>query len=220
GGSGLSHVRVKICGITSLKDLNMVVEAGADAVGFVIGVPQSPRNLSFDEAERLIKATPVFVETVAVTVHTSLKNLKKIYEKLNPDVIQVHDLRFNEKIRDALVNTRLIGAVQAESESAISAAVDLSKTFDAVLADSHVHGMFGGTGKTHNWSLSRRIRDVIQPKPLILAGGLTPENVEESIRVVKPYAVDVSSGVEFHPGAKDRCRVLEFIERAKEVEVN
>ncbi|MBS7657355.1 phosphoribosylanthranilate isomerase [Candidatus Bathyarchaeota archaeon] len=215
----MSRVRVKVCGITSFKDLNMVVESGADAVGFVVGVPQSPRNLSFDEAKRLIKATPVFVESVAVTVFTNLRSLKRIYEKLNPDIVQVHGLRFDEKIREALPNTRLIGAVQAESESAFSAALKMSKKFDAVLVDSHVHGAYGGTGKTHDWNLSRQIRDIIQPKPLILAGGLSPGNVEEAIRVVKPYAVDVSSGIESRSGAKDRRRVLEFIKRAKEVDV-
>jgi len=215
----LSRVRVKVCGITSFKDLNMVVEAGADAVGFVVDVPQSSKSLSLDEAEKLIRATPVFVETVAVTVFACLKSLKEICEKLNPDLVQVHGLRFNEKIRETFPNTRLIGAVQAKSEGAVVAALDLSKTFDAVLVDSHVHGSYGGTGKTHDWNLSRRIRDVIHPKPLILAGGLTPENVKEAIRVVKPHAVDVSSGVESRPGAKDRYKVLQFIERAKEVDV-
>ena len=101
----------------------------------------------------------------------------------------------------------------------IDKVLEVAKAFEAILMDSPIPGRYGGTGKTHDWELSRRVRDAIHPKPLILAGGLTSENVEEAIRIVKPYAVDVSSGVESHPGLKDRSKVFEFIKRAKEVEI-
>ncbi len=216
----MSRVRVKVCGITSLKDLRMVVEAGADAVGFVVNVAESPRNLPIDEAEKLIKSTPIFVETVVVTVPENLRHLEKIHEKLKPDIIQVHGLSHPYKeIRKRLPAARLIGAVQAKPDLAVDDAVEAMKAFDAVLLDSPVSGKHGGTGRTHDWTLSRRVREAIYPTPLILAGGLKPENVKEAIRVVKPYAVDVSSGVELHPGVKDRNRVLEFVENVKEVEV-
>jgi phosphoribosylanthranilate isomerase len=214
----MSRVRVKICGITSLEDLKVAIEAGADAVGFIVDVPQSPRNLPIRKAQELIRAPPVFVETVTVTVPRNLNRLEKICKMLNPDLVQVHGSSVPHKeIRECLLDRRLIGVVQAEPNFTVDTALEAAKIFDAVLVDSHVPDMYGGTGKTHDWELSRRVRDAIDPKPLILAGGLTLENVKEAIRLVKPYAVDVSSGVESHPGIKDRNKVFEFIKRAKEV---
>ncbi len=216
----MSRVRVKICGVTSLEDLQVTVEAGADAVGFIVDVPQSPRNLPVEEARELVKATPVFVETVAVTVLKSLSRLENICEVLNPDIVQVHGSnRLLKEARKRLPERRMIGAVQAESDLVVDKAQELAKTFDAILMDSHVPGRYGGTGKIHDWELSRRVRDAIRPKPLILAGGLTPENVEEAVKIVRPYAIDVSSGVESHPGSKNGDKLLEFIKRAKEVDI-
>lgn len=216
----MSRARVKICGISSLRDLRVAVEAGADAVGFIVDIPQSPRNLPMEKAAELMKATPVFVDTVAVMVPRTLSHMEKLCKMLNPDVVQIHGPdRFRKQIRERLPERRLICAVQAESDFLTDAVVEAARTFDAILIDSHVRGKFGGTGKTHDWELSRRVREAIHPEPLILAGGLTPENVEEAIRVVKPYAVDVSSGVESQPNSKDRDKVLEFIRRAKEVEI-
>jgi len=216
----MRRVRVKICGITSLKDLLITVEAGVDAVGFVVNVPSSPRNLSINDAKELIKATPVFVETVAVTVQEDLNYLVEIYEELNPDVLQVHGFshRHNE-IRERLPDAPLMGAFQAKSNNSINTIIEAASTFDAVLLDTHVSGKHGGTGKTHDWKISKRVREAIYPKPLILAGGLKPENIKEAISVVKPYAVDVSSGVESYPGKKDREKVSEFIKKAMEVEI-
>jgi phosphoribosylanthranilate isomerase len=106
-----------------------------------------------------------------------------------------------------------------KSVHAVDEAVKAANTFDAVLVDSFVAGRFGGTGKVHDWELSKRVRQKVHPKPLILAGGLNPENVQDAVRVVKPYAVDVSSGVESQPGIKDSKKVFEFIKNAKEVEI-
>ncbi len=216
----MSRARVKICGITSLEDLEVAIEAGADAVGFIVDVPQSPRTLPIRKALELVRATPVFVETVTVTVPRNPNGLEKICDALNPDIIQVHGpILFHKEIRERLLDRRLIGAVQAESDLVVDEALEVAKTFDAILMDSHIPGRYGGTGKIHDWKLSRQVRDTIYPKPLILAGGLTAENVEQAITVVKPYAVDVSSGVESHPGVKDRSKVFEFIKRAKQVEI-
>jgi phosphoribosylanthranilate isomerase len=218
----MSRVRVKICGITSPKDLLTAVEAGADAVGFIVDVPQSPRDLSIDEAGKLIEATPIFVDTVVVTVPTDVSHLEKICEESKADIIQVHgSSHLYREIRERLPDACLICGVQARSkvttDTIIQAAANL---FNAVLIDSHVPGKYGGTGTTHDWELSRRIRELIHPKPLILAGGLRPENVSEAIRMVKPFAVDVSTGVESRPGVKDRKKVFEFIRNAQEAEIS
>jgi phosphoribosylanthranilate isomerase len=213
-------VKVKICGITSNEDLVTAVEAGADAVGFVVNVPSSPRNLALGEAERLMKNTPVFVKNVVVTVPKRLSELIETYERLRPDILQIHGHNLSDSvIREKLANTRLIRAIQVKSDYAVDEAIKATNTFDAILVDSFVPGRLGGTGKVHNWELSKRVRQKIHPKPLILAGGLNPENVQGAIRVVKPYAVDVSSGIESQPGIKDSKKVFEFIKNAKEVEI-
>jgi phosphoribosylanthranilate isomerase len=213
-------VKVKICGITSNEDLVTAVRAGADAVGFVVNVPSSPRNITIENAEKLMKNTPVFVKNVVVTVPKRLGELVEIYERLRPDVLQIHGHNLSDSvIREKLANTRLIRGIQVKSDYAVDEAVKAANTFDAVLVDSFVPGKFGGTGEVHDWELSKRVKEKVHPKPLILAGGLNPENVQDAVRVVKPYAVDVSSGVETKPGIKDSKKVFEFIKNAKEVEV-
>ncbi len=215
-------VRVKICGITSTRDLQAAVDAGADAVGFVVNVPQSPRNLPLETAKELMRIAPVFLETVIVTVANSLNDLEKICEELNPTTLQVHATnQIYQEVKERYPNTRLIGAVgipRHGSLNTLDAALRAAEILDAVLVDTSVPGEYGGTGKIHDWNLSRRIRDAIYPIPLILAGGLTPENVKQAIALVEPYAVDVSSGVEVGPGVKDREKVYRFVKSAKEVE--
>jgi phosphoribosylanthranilate isomerase len=212
-------VRVKICGITRKEDLDVAAAAGADAIGFVVGVGSSPRNLSLSEAERLIRQVPPFVKSVLVTVPRSIDDFAT-YGKLNPDVIQIHgkNLHTTVSVRLKLPNTILIGAVNAQLASDLDAVSRASKMFNAVLLDSFVDGRYGGTGVVHNWELSKRVKKVIQPKPLILAGGLNPENVAEAVYTVEPYAVDVSSGVEQQPGIKNHKKIVEFVKNAKDVE--
>ena len=209
-------VRVKICGITRKEDLDAAVEGGADAVGFVVGVTSSPRNLSLTEAARLIRQVPPFVASVLVTVPRSIGDFA-VYEKLNPDVIQVHgeDLDTAESVRLKLPDTQLIWAVNAQLVSHLDAVAKAAKLFDAVLVDSFADGRYGGTGVVHDWELSRRVKQAVHPQPLILAGGLNPENVAEAVCTVEPYAVDVSSGVERHPGIKSHQKMVEFVKNAK-----
>jgi phosphoribosylanthranilate isomerase len=212
----MREVKVKICGITRKEDLDTAVAAGADAVGFVVGVASSPRNLSLVEAERLIRQVPPFVKSVLVTAPKSLDELE-MYEKLNPDAFQVHceNMYVVASVRLKLPNITLIGVVNAHYNDAVNTAVKMAQLADAVLIDSSVNGKFGGTGVTHNWELSRQIKQAIHPKPLILAGGLNPENVADAVNIVEPYAVDVSSGVEKQPGIKDHRKMVKFIKNAK-----
>jgi phosphoribosylanthranilate isomerase len=211
-------VRVKICGITRKEDLDAAATAGADAVGFVVGTAASPRNLSLEKAEKLFRQVPPFVKSVLVTVPKSIDQLET-YEKLNPDAIQIHEenLLAAASVRLKIPNTPLIWAVNANSPNALDVASRASKMFDAVLLDSFANGRYGGTGIVHDWELSKRVKQVIHPKPLILAGGLNPENVAEAVRAVQPYAVDVSSGVELQPGIKDPQKIVNFIKNAKDV---
>jgi len=214
-------VKVKICGITREEDLVAAVDAGADAVGFVVGVPSSPRNISLQKAEKLIGLVPIFVKSVLVMVPTSIDDILKTYEKLCPNAIQLHgeNLHDAHTLREKIPNTPLIRAVNANSINALEVASEASKSYDAILLDSFVHGSYGGTGIVHDWELSKRVKQVIHPKPLILAGGLEPENVREAVGIVQPYAVDVSSGVELQPGIKDPQKIMEFIKNAKDVRI-
>jgi len=217
----MRNVRVKICGITREEDLAVAVAAGADAVGFLVGVPSSPRNLTLERAERLLKQVPVFVDSVVVTVPDSIDSLVKIYDRLKPTAIQIHGEKpfdatvIREKIRGA----RLIKTVYVKTGNATAAVIEDSKAFDAILLDSFTSGRYGGTGMIHDWELSRQIKQVIEPTPLILAGGLKPENVKEAILTVQPYAVDVASGVELQPAVKDPKKVYAFIKNAKEIRI-
>ncbi len=210
---------MKICGITREEDLAVAAAAEADAVGFVVGVPSSPRNLSIEKAEALMKHKPIFLKSVVVAPADDVSMLVKIYENLKPDAVQVHGKNTVDfsVVREKMPNVRLIKTVYANSTSAVNEAVKASGFFDAVLLDSFSQGKFGGTGVVHNWEFSRRIRQKIEPRPLILAGGLTPENVQGAVRFVQPYAVDVSSGVELCPGIKDQHKVYKFIKIVKRI---
>jgi phosphoribosylanthranilate isomerase len=213
----MNAIRVKICGITRKEDLDAASMAGADAVGFVVGVASSPRNISLEDAEKLMRQVPPFVKTVLVTVPTGLEELVATCEELNPDAVQVHGERLQDfgAIRDKLPYRLLIGSVKVNIPAAVGNATDVAKVFDAVLLDSFVQGKHGGTGVVHDWNMSKHVRRLIHPKPLILAGGLNPENVAAAVRTVEPYAVDVSTGVERQPGIKDHQKMVEFVKNAK-----
>ncbi|MFQ6068600.1 MAG: N-(5'-phosphoribosyl)anthranilate isomerase [Candidatus Bathyarchaeia archaeon] len=215
----MRRVRVKICGITRKKDLTLVVAAGADAVGFIVGVAASPRNLTLDKAENLMKHVPIFVEKVVVTTTKNINFLMKIYERLRPNSLQMHGESMLDIsiVRKNMPNIQVIKAIKVKDSNVKKADLKVIEPFDAVLLDSFVQGREGGTGIIHDWKSSKRIKQAIHPKPLILAGGLKPENVQEAILVVQPYAVDVSSGVELRPGIKDSRKVFAFINNAKEV---
>jgi phosphoribosylanthranilate isomerase len=213
----MNAVRVKICGITRKEDLDAATAAGADAVGFVVSVASSPRNISLADAEKLMRQVPPFVKSVLVTVPSNLEDLMATCEALNPDAVQIHGENLQDfgAVRSKLPSTLLIGAVKANAKDAVGNAEEAAKAFDAVILDSFVQGKHGGTGVVHDWNVSQHIKQVIHPKPLILAGGLSPENVAEAVRTVHPYAVDVSSGVERQPGVKDYRKMVEFVRNAK-----
>ena len=213
----MNSVRVKICGITRKEDLDVAAAAGADAVGFVVGIPYSPRNILIADAEKLIRQVPPFVKSVLVTVPKSLEELARITAKLNPDAVQIHGEKLIYTNREKFPNKLLIRAVRANPHNAVENAVKASKIFDAILLDSFAHGKHGGTGFVHDWNVSQRVKFAVHPKPLILAGGLNPANVAEAVHKVQPYAVDVSSGVEQKLGIKDHKKIIEFIKNAKGV---
>ncbi len=220
----MKKVRVKICGLRKEEDILASMEAGADYLGFIVDVPSSSRNLSIDGAHELMKKVPNPTEKVVVTVQTgdqTEERLSFILRKLAPEAIQLHGHApyVLPMIRQDFSEVKFIGALPIQDESSVAKGLTISKSFDGVHADSYVNGQSGGTGRTHDWGLSARLRDLIEPVPLTLAGGLSEHNVAEAIRIVRPFAVDVSSGVESGLGVKDREKIIQFVRRAKEVEL-
>lgn len=217
----MRSVRVKICGITREEDLAAAVAAGADAVGFLVGVPSSPRNLTLERAETLLGQVPVFVASVVVTAPQNINGLAEICERLKPTAIQIHGKKNFEasEVRERIRHTRLIKTVYVTEDALNKTAIEELKAFDAVLLDSFSKGQYGGTGRVHDWNISRKIKEAVAPLPLILAGGLKPENVEEAVQTVQPYAVDVASGVELRPAVKDHEKIRAFVENAKEIKL-
>ena len=210
-------MRVKICGIMRAQDVKVAVDSGADAVGFVVGNPISPRNLALTKARRLMKAVPIFTTRVAVTSANDSKSVLKICSKLKPAAIQLHQHRRElvRLIRRRHPETSLILATAIRNRVSVARASRTSAYSDAILADTPSMAGIGGTGRVHNWVLTAALRDRVYPHPLILAGGLTPRNVFQAIRMVKPFAVDVSTGVEKKIGIKDHVKIMEFIKNAK-----
>jgi phosphoribosylanthranilate isomerase len=211
-------MRVKICGLTRLEDVNAALTEGAAALGFVVESPASPRNLTLPKAKRLMRATRVFTTPVAVTSTRDPKRLLKICTQLKPGALQLHyhTPKLIRLIRKREPSTKLILATPIAGKSSLRSAKACSHYSDAILADSPSSTGMGGTGRVTDWGLTVRVRNLIYPHPLILAGGLTAKNVKAAIENVKPYAVDVSSGVERSFGIKDHGKIREFIMNAQE----
>ena len=212
---------MKICGLTREEDLAIAVSMGADAVGFLVGVPESPRNLTLKRAENLLSKVPIFIDKVVVTPPKSIEWLLEVNNMLKPSAIQIHGKNELDSkiIQNSIKDTRLIKTIYVTKNSLNKKIIEYLKTFDAILLDSFNKTQYGGTGKVHDWKLSRQIKKALEPIPVILAGGLTPDNIKEAILTVKPYAVDVASGVESNPGIKDDKKIRTFIENAKQINI-
>jgi phosphoribosylanthranilate isomerase len=215
----MSHVRIKICGVTDPDDVRAAADAGADAVGFNF-YPQSPRFADQRTAEELARATPPFVEPVGVFVEASAEEMRTTAQRLGLRSVQWHGDRLPPN--DDLSPIRLIVAGRVRGPECLAGIREVvaqrcaaGVPFAAVLIDAHVSGQFGGTGQTAPWDLLAGFDPGV---PVILAGGLTPENVGEAIRIVRPYAVDVAGGVESSPGRKDADKMRRFVQAVRAAE--
>jgi phosphoribosylanthranilate isomerase len=212
----MPSVRIKICGVTTPADAAFAVEAGADAVGLNF-YPPSPRYLSPGRAAEIIRALPAFAVPVGVFVGMPLRQVCAVAYQLGLRGVQTYDDRppdddpfpfahvpaFRVKDVAGLDHVRRFVAVATES----------GRRPAAVLIDSHVEGQVGGTGHRAPWNLLTRFDPGV---PVILAGGLTPVNVAEAVAVVRPWGVDVASGVESAPGVKDPTKVERFVRAVRE----
>ena len=200
--------RVKICGITSREDAWAAVEAGADALGFIF-VEGTPRWIEPKEAAAITMEMPPFVATVGVFIDRTAEQIEEIATSSGISLAQLHGSEPPEEC--ARLRLPYVKAIRVQGEGDL-AGLHQYKRARAFLLDTYVPDRAGGTGKTFPWEIAARAAGEFR---IILSGGLTPETVARAVVQVRPYAVDVCSGVESSPGRKDHRKVREFIDQAK-----
>ena len=211
--------RIKICGMTRPEDVQAAVQAGADAIGLVF-YPPSPRFLQLDQARALAGAVPAFVSSVALFVNPPAEQVRAVLEYVRPSMLQFH----GEETPAFCAQFGVPYLKACRVKGGVSAGGDLLeylRPFSGAagwLLDSHV-AEYGGVGESFDWSLVPGGREREGMRPLVLSGGLSRDNVREAVRRVRPWAVDVSSGVEISKGIKDAAKVAAFITEVRNADV-
>jgi phosphoribosylanthranilate isomerase len=207
-------VRVKICGITRLEDAHVAVDSGAHALGFVFH-PASPRYIAPEKAAAIISTLPPFTMAVGVFVNLPAQEVERIADRCGLHAVQLHGEE--SPVECAAHKRPVIKAVRLDPTKGSLGLARYAVT--SVLVDAGVAGAWGGTGVTVDWKLLNQFLET-EPEAvrrrLVLAGGLTPHNVREAISLVKPFAVDVSTGVEVEPGIKDHQKIKEFMNATRD----
>ena len=204
------RTRAKICGITRIKDIHSAANAGADAIGFVFYAP-SPRSVTIEQAQELAKHVPAYVQIVGLFVNATADEIAQVLEVVPLDMLQFHGDETAEQCQQIAAQTkrRWYKAIQVKPELDV---INTIKSYQnvgasAVLLDAWHPELKGGTGHSFDWSQFPKL-DI----PLILAGGLKPDNVEDAIKTTNAYAVDVSGGVESAKGIKDQQLIEQFMQ--------
>ncbi len=205
-------VRVKICGVTNLEDALIATEAGADALGFII-YSKSKRFIKARVVRKITLNLPPFILKVGVFVNEDPRNVLEILSYAHLDFAQLHGDETPEEC-EYVGKNRVIKVFRLKEVSEVEKIEPYIGKIRAILLDTYSKDSYGGTGKTFNWEIAKAVKERFDI-PLILSGGLNPENVARAIREVNPYAVDVSSGVEIEPGKKDHKKVETFVKAAK-----
>jgi len=207
-------LRIKICGITREEDALAAVDAGADALGFVF-VPGTPRFIEPGRAAAIVRGLPPFVSRVGLFVNAAPELIEATLAEVGLDTVQLHGDEAPEVGQSLLRRVRVIQAFRVQGPETLHRLPEHRESTHAWLLDAYVPGASGGTGARFDWTLAVQARDL--GHPLILAGGLKPENIADAVRQVRPFAVDVSSGVESAPGRKDPEKVRQLIAAARSV---
>ena len=214
--------RVKICCISSKKEALAVIKYGADALGLVGHMPSGPGVIPDEDIRDIAAIVPPPIAAFLLTSETSAREIIRHHQKVNTNTIQLVDhIEEDEyvKIRKGLPGIKLVQVIHVVDRRSIAESIRCSPYVDAILLDSGNPNLkvkqLGGTGKTHNWDISRKIRDSLDI-PLFLAGGLTPENVRDAIRQVEPFGVDVCTGVRTR-GKLDTIKLSRFFEAVQSV---
>ncbi|MGV1099599.1 phosphoribosylanthranilate isomerase [Thiovibrio sp. JS02] len=196
-----ARTRIKVCGMREMTEVAEVVAAGVDAVGFIF-VAQSPRNIDPERVRKIVKTLPPFVDAVGVFVDQEAAEVNEIVQYCGLTKVQLHGSE--SPAYCAEINCRVLKAFRIGPSFDPAGFMPYAGEVSAFLLDTYHGEMAGGTGKTFDWSLLEKME---LPAPMVMAGGLTPENVGEAIRQAQPFAVDFNSGVELAPGRKDLDKV-------------
>jgi len=214
-----NRVRVKICGITSVKDAMYACDAGVDAIGLVF-YPKSPRHVGIDQATEICNALPPFVSAVGLFLDASTDFVNSVVASAPLDLLQFHGSETPGFCRSfARPYIKAVGMKEMQGDDSLAKFASYAGQFTdskGFLVDSHGAGKAGGTGETFDWSHA----PVKYDKPIILAGGLNPANVAAAIEQTAVYGVDLSSGVEKAPGIKDKQKIMQLMEEVKRVQCN
>jgi phosphoribosylanthranilate isomerase len=203
-------VKIKICGITNLTDARLAVDLGADALGFIF-YPKSPRYVAPDAAREIIAHLPPFLVSVGVFVDEAAAVIQNLAAQAGLDWIQVHGQESPDYCRS--LGRRVIKGFRIRDESSLKDLEPFQGAVQAFLLDTYKKGQVGGTGETFDWRLGQEAKKYGQ---IILAGGLTPDNIAQAIKVARPSAVDTASGTEAAPGKKDPAKLKAFFRAIRE----
>ncbi|MEJ2730144.1 MAG: phosphoribosylanthranilate isomerase [Deltaproteobacteria bacterium] len=206
----MHKVSVKICGITNLMDACTAVRLGADALGFIFA--PSPRRIAPQTAREIIRALPPFVKSVGVFAHETPASIRKVINDCSLDLVQLHGDESPALCDELMPYT--IKALRVKDESSLQSGQAYHGKVRALLLDTYSKEKAGGTGRTFDWKLASKLKK--HKTPIILSGGLTPANIAAAIHIVKPYAVDVNSGVEERPGKKSQTLIRDLMENVRQ----
>jgi phosphoribosylanthranilate isomerase len=208
-------LRIKICCISSIKEAMTAIEFGASAIGLVAKMPSGPGPIPDDLIKQIAMTVPPPIATFLLTSETSVDAIIKHHQRTSTNTIQIVDLLATgtyDQLKTALPSVKIVQVIHVIDEKSVNLAIKISEHVDALLLDSGNPNLkikeLGGTGRVHDWKLSRRIRDNSKC-PIFLAGGLKPENVRLAIDEVQPFAIDVCSGVRTN-GNLDKQKLREF----------
>lgn len=211
----MTKIRVKICCISSEQEAQIAIKHGASAIGLVGNMPSGPGVIDDDLIHKIAKITPPPISTFLLTSETKANKIIEHYKKVNTTTIQIVDALENrqyQQIRNELPHVKLVQVIHVIDHNSVLEAVEISEHVDAILLDSGNPNLsikeLGGTGKTHNWELSRTIRKEINI-PLFLAGGINKNNVKQAVDFVKPFGIDLCSSVRTN-GLLDEDKLAEF----------
>ena len=209
----VKRTRIKVCGITDRADLAHAVAAGVDGLGFIFA-EKSPRRIEPEKARELIKSVPPFVDAIGVFVNEDPDVVTDIVKYCGLTMVQLHGQENVDYCQ--LMPVRVLKAFAVNSDTDGSEMAVYSEVAAGYLLDTYHKSMAGGTGQTFDWRL---IDGLHIPGPVLLAGGLGPDNVGEAISAVRPFAVDVNSGVETSPGCKDHDKITELVEAVRRADL-
>ncbi|MBC8207849.1 MAG: phosphoribosylanthranilate isomerase [Desulfobulbaceae bacterium] len=206
----IKRTRIKMCGVTNIEDALEGVRAGVDALGFIF-VEQSARNIAPELVKDIIAELPPFVDCVGVFVDREREEVEEIVEYCGLSYAQLHgceDPKYCERLARFSSPCQVVKAFRVEPQSKATDFIPYESSVRGYLLDTYSKGMPGGTGKTFDWSIVERLQ---LKRPLILAGGLDPDNVTAAILALRPFGVDVNSGIEIEPGVKDYAKLHAFV---------